>query len=643
MRFRAASFAPAALVASLLVAAVACNSRPPAAAVSQRPLSLSATSQPTSAPTSAPASPAAVSMKRALSYLASDTLEGRGLGTEGLDLAAAYIAGDMHGAGLEPLAGFPEYFQRFEAATADGIAEETKLASGEKAYKLKEDFIPLSFSAEKAFEGQAVFVGYGITSKEHHYDDYANVDVKGKVAVAWRFEPIDKEGKSKFAKEDWSESAHLDMKVRNAADHGAVALILMNPPLFKTPEGLLPFAREFQGATAAIPLLQLKPEDAYALLGKGTGKDVKQLQEEIDAGPTPHSQALEGVSFSGKVAIKRTVRYLQNVISVLPGEGPHADEYVVVGAHYDHLGYGGSFSLSPKVRAVHNGADDNGSGTVAILEIARDLAQAKAHGHALPRSVIFVAFTGEEEGLWGSSRFVNHPPVPLDKIVAMLNLDMVGRIRKDTLFVGGGGTATAFEKILKRADEGSPLVLKDIGKGGFGPSDHMSFALKKIPVLFFFSGIHEDYHRPTDKVEKINFNGMADVVALSDRVVTALAEMPRQAYVTAADAHSMTPSNSPSNVGQGSPRAALGVVPDYTTAESDMKGVKISGASPGSPADKAGLKEGDVLIKFNERALDSLVDLSTALNASKPGDKVKIVLLRNNEKVTVEVTLGERK
>ena len=622
--------------ASLLVAAVACNSRP--APLSNEPLSLSATSLPTSAPTSGPSSPAARAMKESLAYLASDELDGRGIDTPGLNLAAAFVAGNFHGAGLQPLPGMADYFQRFDMTTADGVAPETTLSLNGKSLKLKEDYSPLSFSAEKTFDAPAVFVGYGITSEERHYDDYAGVDVKGKVAVAWRFEPVGKDGKSKFAKDDWSDLAHLDAKAKNAADHGAVALVLINPPLFKGMDTLLPFAREFMGATSAIPLIHLKRTIGDTLIQQGTGVEAKTLQGRIDEQTSPNSLALTDSAISGRVAVKRTIRPLKNVIAYLPGVGPRADEYVIVGAHYDHLGRGGFGSLSPKSREIHSGADDNGSGTAAVIELAQEYAARARAGQFPLRSIVFMAFTAEEEGLIGSAHFVSHPPLPLDKVVAMLNLDMVGRMRDETLYVGGAGTAASLEKILTEADRNSPIQIKDIGKGGRGPSDHMSFAMKKIPVLFFFTGLHGDYHRPTDKIEKINFNGMAQIVDLSSRVIDRLAAMPREAYATSADAHSMS-----TGMGSaGGSRASLGVVPSYGD-ESAIKGVRITGTSPGSPAELAGLKEGDVLITFNDKSLDTLMDLSTALASAKPGDKVKLKLLRDNKPVAAEATLGERK
>lgn len=653
---------------SLLVSAAACNSRPatgpaptaaamlsnaPAGAgepqvpphIEQKKSFVNPHTSSSTAPTTEPSGPVAVSLKRSLTYIASDTLQGRGLGSEGLDLAAAYIAGRYEGAGLVPAPGMSDYFQRFEWATADGIAPDTRLAIAGNSLKIGDEYNPLSFSGEKSFDAPAVFVGYGITSKEHNYDDYAGVDVKGKVVVAWRFEPADANGKSQFTHGDWSTAAHLDTKAQNAIDHGAVALVLANPPRLKELDTLLPFTRTFTGSSVSIPVVHVKRAVVAPLLKQATGMEPIEVQQAIEKGPAPKSFKLD-VNVSGNVAVKRTTRYLQNVVAMLPGAGPHANEYVVVGAHYDHLGRGGFGSLMPLSHEIHNGADDNGSGTVTILELAKELAEAKENGHPLARSVIFVSFTAEEEGLIGSAQFVSHPPVPLEKVVAMLNIDMVGRLRDNTLLIGGSGTAPSFERILNEAAPKAGIQWKDIGKGGMGPSDHMSFALKKVPVLFFFTGIHRDYHTPGDKVSKVNFNGMAEVVDFGRDVIEAMAAMPKEQYVTAADKFSMSMGlGDPSGVGaggSGGPRASLGVVPNYVDSES-TKGVPISGTTEGTAASKAGLKDGDVLTGFNDKKLDNLMDLSTALAGAKPGDKVKIKLLRDGKEMTVDVTLGERK
>jgi hypothetical protein len=397
------------------------------------------------------------------------------------------------------------------------------------------------------------------------------------------------------------------------------------------------------------------------------------LQKKIDQSVTPASFALPDVRASGLVELKRTRRTVKNVVAWLPGK--NREEYVVVGAHYDHLGRGGMGSLSPNSRQIHPGADDNASGTTALLMLAERF----AGGPPPDRSIIFAAFTGEEEGLLGSEHFVADPPVPLKRIVAMVNLDMVGRIRTPTqmaaaagghgatraatrastapatrddspiLYVGGAGTAAAFDAIVKRADERSPLQIKDLGRGGLGPSDHMSFAQKKVPVLFLFSGMHPDYHRPTDVADKVNYRGIEQVVGFTTDLLRQIADMPRQAYVDAADASPMrvgliNPHDSGRAGSGGGTRVTLGVVPDYSSF-GQGGGVRITGTSPGSPAAAAGLKEGDVIIKVGQRTIDTLYDLSDVLAKAKPGQKVTVRVLRDEGKTTVdlEATLAERK
>jgi hypothetical protein len=626
-------------LASLMVAMAACNSH--AAADSTPAVIIHPTSHPSTTPTTLPASPAITEMRESLVFLTSDEVEGRGPGTAGIDLAASFIAGSFHGSGLSPLPDMADYFQRFDLTTTDGVAPDTTFAIGSKVLKLKDEYNPVSLSAEGSFDGQAVFVGYGITSQEKNYDDYAGVDAKGKIVVAWRFEPADKAGKSRFTGKDWSDLAHLDAKAKNAADHGAIALVLMNPPLFKGSDAVMPFAREYMGQTVAIPFVHVKRSIGLDLLQKGLETDPAALQEQIDSQLKPQSLPLKDIRLTAKIAVKRTVRHLRNVMTMVPGAGPHADEYVVVGGHYDHLGRGGFGSLSPLSKEIHHGADDNASGTAAVMELAREFAARAKAGHPPERSILFVTFSAEEEGLIGSAYFVNHPPVPLDKIIAMLNLDMVGRLRDESLFVGGAGTAASLEHMIESADHGFPLKIKDMGKGGRGPSDHMSFSMKKIPVLFFFTGLHADYHRPTDTLDKINFNGMAEIVEFSSRVINQMTTMPREPYITAADAHSMSVGMD-SGETAGVRRATLGVVPSYGD-ETGIKGVRITGTSPGSPAEAAGLQDGDVITGYNDKPLDSLMELSNRLAAGKSGDKVKLVILRNGKEVHAEATLAERK
>jgi hypothetical protein len=625
---------PVALALSLLVGFSGCNSQDPSR--SPRTEAATATTQPT-----------ADDLRRAVYYLASDQLEGRGIDTPGIDKAADYVRNRFVAAGLKRVPGQVDFFQPFTYSTATGVSKETGLQLNGTALKRGDDFTATSFSGEGTFDGDVVFVGYGITAPDRNYDDYAGIDVKGKVVLAFRYEPHDEKGKSRWEKDGWSKYAGLMEKAKAAADHGAVALMVVNPPTFHGPDTLVPFARQYPGAASPVEFLHVKRDAVQGLVTAGGTESLQELQEAIDKSGTPHSVALKDARAAGRVKIERRTKELKNVMAWLPGAGPHANEYIVVGSHYDHLGYGGPGSLAPSLHQIHNGADDNASGTATVLELADLLAARARNGRPLDRSVLFVTFTAEESGLIGSQRFVEKAPLPLKDAVAMLNFDMVGRLKNERLFIGGQGTAKIFDEVLKVADDGSPLQIANFGRGGFGPSDHTSFAMKKVPVLFFFTGLHADYHRPTDDADKINYAGMTQIVDLGTKVIEQLAAVEEKPqYVAAADAAAhamgMPVSGSAGAGGTGGPRVTLGVVPDYAQDES-VTGVRISGTSPGSPAEQAGLQAGDVVTGFGEKKIGNIYDLTDALGAAKAGDKVRIKVKREGKDVEVEATLAERK
>jgi hypothetical protein len=585
-------------------------------------------------PTTAPyAYREADEIKTSLTYLASDQLEGRGLETEGINKAADYIAGQFKTDGLQTFSSLNGYFQDFPITLSTTIGKSTKLSVNDKPFKPETDFTPMGMSTEQSFSGALAFVGYSITNTDKGYDDYAGIDVKGKVALALRFEPTDAQGKSEFTGAGYSDHAGFLAKAKAAADHGAVALLVVNPP--RGPDQLM-----FISATIAqqspIPILHISRDSAAKLLqAAGTPDDLKTLKSKIDSDFKPHSFDLTGVKISGNVELDRRCKTFHNVVAYLPGTSEHKDEFIVVGAHYDHLGRGEIGSLAPNSNQIHNGADDNGSGTSAVLELAHEFARKGP----LDRSIIFVTFTGEERGLLGSEYFVAHPPVPLNQIVAMLNLDMVGRVRDNTIFVGGNGTAADFDDLLAKADDDSPLIVKNAGadvggRGGIGPSDHMSFAMKKIPVIFLWSGMHRDYHRPSDKIDKINFLGIAEVVDFCSDLIREMADMPREQYVDKYDHMGMT--------GMGGMKVRLGIMPDYNVDPS-ISGVRVAGTSPDAPAAKAGLREGDVIIAIDSDKIASLGDYMTVLGKHKPGDVIKIVIERDKQRVELSATLADPK
>jgi hypothetical protein len=651
-------------VASLLTAGFACNAPSKRA---ETPL----TTQPAAA--LAVNDALLASLKRDLTYIASDELEGRGTGTKGIETAAGFIEQRFKALGLKPLAGVNGYQYPFEVTVGMEIDETSALAINGEALKLGTDFTPLGFSGNGEVKGDVVFAGYAIDSDRYIYSDFDKVDVKGKIVLAMRYEPHTADGKSRFTGDTNSRESVLSAKVRAAINNGAAGVILVNPPKFHgDKDELIPFNRS-QGGRMGVPVYSVTQAVANKLLAAGGVKEtLAELQAKIDGNGKPASVELKGVTLAGKAGVKPRKVTAHDVVAVLPGSGPLKDEYVVIGAHYDHLGRGGQGSLSPNSTEIHNGADDNGSGTTAILALAEAMSKQKDR---VGRSVIFMTFAGEELGLLGSDAFVKNPPIPLTQIASMLNLDMVGRIRNQMLYVGGGGTAAAFESMLQGADDRSPLVLKSIGRGGRGPSDHASFSRVKIPVIFLFSGLHDDYHRPTDDVEKINFDGIASATALAYDLAQQLVTQPRQAYVdkydnepvdvnvgrerrpasrpasgpatqraTTGAAPSTGPAASNDQRNDDSPRMGgvrLGVEPDYSAAESTT-GVKITGAAANSPAAKAGLKAGDTIVKMGSIKVDNLYDMMEALRGANPGDKMKIVVLRDGKPVELTATLEAR-
>jgi len=320
----------------------------------------------------------------------------------------------------------------------------------------------------------------------------------------------------------------------------------------------------------------------------------------------------------------------QNVAAVIPGRGMLAAEYVIVGAHFDHLGRDSANARDPeKGRVIHPGADDNGSGTAAVMELARRFAR-----HPANRSVLVVNFTGEELGLLGSEQFAAHLPVPKDSVQAMVNLDMVGRMKNDKLIVYGVLTAAEMKGIVDSANVAPKLAIAAVGDGD-GPSDHAAFYRKDLPVLHLFTDLHDDYHTAADVAERVNIDGLVRVADFAERVVRALADRPgRLTFQRVQTAGANRPSE---RQGGG---AYLGSIPDMGAA--DVRGMQLSGVRPGSPADQGGLKAGDIVIRFGGKAIANIYDYTDALGAHKPGDVVEVVVQRAGTEVTLQVTLGKR-
>jgi len=380
---------------------------------------------------------------------------------------------------------------------------------------------------------------------------------------------------------------------------------------------------------SGIVLLQVKNTIVQSWF-QAAGKSLAEIQKQMNEGAKPASFAFPvSLRLSLKVDVEHTEATVNNVLAYLPGE---TDEYLILGAHYDHLGRGNFDSLAPsQIGQIHPGADDNASGTAGLLELARRLAPMKGKLH---RGILFASFAGEELGLLGSAEWVKEPTRPLEKAVAMLNMDMIGRIKDDKIYIGGVGTGSTFQEVLDRAQDKSGFKI-EYSASGYASSDHTSFVTRRIPVLFFFSGLHSDYHKPSDTWEKINADAALRLLTLVDNVSEQIIAAPaRPAFQTVVEEK---PVASGSSGGYG---PYFGSIPDFGQVEN---GVKFSDVKPGSPAAKAGLRAGDVLIQFGEMPIKNLYDFTDALRRSKVGDVVEVKVLRDGQPVSASVKLEQRK
>jgi len=541
-------------------------------------------------------------------YLASDELEGRGVKTAGIRKAAEYIAAQFQRDGLTPLGDSGTYLQSFSVPTGG------KIVSGELAFAgvsplRGRDFIVLGWSASTEARAQVVFAGFGVTDPEHHWDDYEKLDATGKIVLVVRKLPEGKELSERFA--------DVREKIGNAKKHGAIGFILVNRPQDDDDFMRVRDAAEDKG----LLTMQLRRDLAEKMLGMALGDALKR-------GP-----GLAAGEATLRATVERNQVQVANVVGLVRGSDPAlAKEYVVVGAHYDHLGRGFPQAWNPfSCKNAHeglifHGADDNASGTSGMMEIAEAFAGEATRPR---RSLVFVAFVGEEMGLLGSRHFVEHPPVPMDAVSAMVNLDMIGRLReKEGVSVEGSATAPQWAGIVERANvehlkvTGSKALMED--------SDHASFYRKDRPVIFFFTGLHPQYHCYTDTAELINGDGIAAVARLAYRVAREVADAPAaHAGLTFAKVQVAR------RGAGGMPGPKLGIAPDYTT----QGGLGVAGIIEGGAAAKAGLKVGDLITMLGGKEVSGIEDYMAALGAHKIGDVVDVVVRRDGRTLTLKATL----
>ena len=570
--------------------------------------------------------------ERALSIvrrLADPRWEGRGVGTAGIDSAARYLAAEMAARGLRPAGDDGTWFQRMEVTTGVEVGEPCAIEIHGRRTGVGDRFMPIGFSTNGTLTAPVVFAGYGITAPGYEYDDYAGIDVRDKIVLVFSQEPGEMDSTSRFDGNVNTPHAELRTKAINAREHGALGMLVVNGPLLHAGEPLRKPRTEGGGyMTSGLIAARVGDEVARALLAHA-GITLEDAQTAIDSHGRPHSMALPD-SVTLTVTLKRTRASIENVVGMFTGRD--TTRTLVVGAHYDHLGMGGEGSLAPDQNVPHVGADDNASGVAVMLEIAGEMGARIARGSRPVHDLVFCAFTAEETGLVGSSHFVDQPPRPLATIEAMINMDMVGRMRENRLMVMGVGTAEELPGLVERVNAGRFQIRTS--SDGYGPSDHSSFYKRQVPVLMLFTGAHSDYHRPSDTPDKIDPDGLVRITDFACALLDSLDHRPRIRFQRA---------KADSTVGRiaggGGYGAYLGTIPDYMQTEG---GVRLSGVRAGGPAEQAGLEEGDVIVKFDGVRIDNIYDYTYALRSRKPGQTVRITAQRDGAERDLVVTLGRR-
>jgi len=650
-----------------------------------------------------PQTPSVDRLREIISYLASDKLEGRRTGSSGASLAAEYIARefarcplrrsigvDLPGMSILEADSPRRYMQEFPFVAGVELGKTNAMrltrhggAHGDISTDLRvgEEWMPLGFTTNEQLDNVAVaFAGYGISSAELKYDDYAVSSAKNRAAIVFSGTPDGDNPHGQFVR-----AGEIRFKAAAARAAGARALLIIANEEKLTNDRLSRLSYDNAG-DAGIPVLVVSRQAAANILGAPLSvfekiADARNLPlkatQDSKLDPTiTQTQVMRlpvgGLNLSLATDVVRRESPSFNVVGILPGSDPKLkDEAIVIGAHYDHLGRGGEGSLAPREGEIHHGADDNASGVAGLLELARLFSSQQPRPR---RTIVFIAFSGEEEGLLGSNYYVNHPIVPLASTVAMINMDMIGRMKENKLIVGGMGTAQEWRPEIDSANSaeqmkvtagmsgagvqatipsvagvtrpivvaanGNPIVSVEypqpfaltLNEDGYGPSDHSSFYAKQIPVLFFWTGTHDDYHKPSDTADKINYQDEARVVAFVARIINEIDKHDKRPTYTVARSES-----------QGRTmgfKVYLGTIPNYADSND---GLKLDGVRDDSPAAKAGLKAGDRVVKMAGREVKNVYDYTYALGEMKAGLEYEVEVLRGTQRLTLKITPQARK
>lgn len=643
--------------------------------------------------------PTAERLREHVTYLASDKLEGRRTGTAGANLAAEYIAREFSRYGLRRSIGrdLPG-MSRLEADSPKRYLQEFPYVAGVELgannlfyvnpgraddmmqFRVGEDWMPLGFSSNSHIsKAKYQFVGYGITAAEQKYDSYAGRTMKNTVAIALAGTPDGDNPHSQFARYE-----QIQWKAIAARNAGASALLIIAQEENFKEDRLARLRYDNSAGDAGLPVAVISRQFAAQLFGPSSDSkktllalaeaaqaDTKRLEKAAAAQDSAPAVITEWpLTLSLSTAIVRREVSGANVIGILDGSDPTLkNETIVIGAHYDHLGHGGQGSLAAREGEIHHGADDNASGTAGVLELARLFAAQQPRPR---RTIVFIVFSGEEEGLLGSNYYVNHPIVPLANTVAMINMDMIGRMKDMSLIVGGVGTAEGWRAMVEARNQldsmtvtasantpgtgphttsigfptvvgtnGRPIVTSDrtkqfaltLNEDGFGPSDHASFYMKQIPVLFFWTGTHADYHKPSDTSDKINYDGEVSILNLVSRLVRDIDTSDKRPTYTVAK------TDAPAGRSAGF-RVYLGTIPNYGDSND---GLLLDGVRDDSPAAKAGIKAGDKVVKLAGRDLRNVYDYTYALGEMKAGQEYEVEVLRGGERLKLKITPAARK
>ena len=582
-------------------------------------------------------------IKKQIEIIASDAFEGRDTSSEGIRKARDYIITQLKDLDLKPADKEGTYTHPMSFKYGVDIIKGknhltiTGKDGKESKFEIGKDFNPMAFSVNNTVESEVVFAGYGLGVAGKPgvgYDSYAGLNCTNKMVLVLRYVPEDVKPERR---RQLMASAALQRKATLARKHGAKGVIIVAGPNSDNAGKLIPVNYIRRSASSGVVAISGNHKLADKLLAAAGKGDLKKIQTGLDK-ENPHAPfgfELPGVKIRVTSALKQVQRHDKNIIAILPpGVKTDNPEYVMIGAHYDHLGYNDG-SINPKggnPGRIHNGADDNGSGTVTLLELAAWLAEErKKHPEKFKRGIIFCWWTGEELGLIGSAQYAKNPLIPFKQVSAYVNLDMVGRLKNNKLIVQGLGTSSVWKKIIEKRNVAAGFSLK-LENAPPRNTDNGSIDPKGVPSLAIFTGLHKDYHKPTDDPATLNYEGMERIAQFTGRILLDLAgEMKRPDYIKVKQG---------SAPARGNLNAYTGVIPDYS---SEVDGLQITSASAGGPAAKAGIKAGDIVIKFDGKDIKNIYDYTAVLGAIKAGKETKITVLRDKKKLELKITPTVRK